>query len=71
MYIELETEVLREIILGKRTYRKCPACDNNGVEYWDESGESVLPYPHPDWGSHYNTGPCENCDGLGYLPNLS
>ena len=64
-----DKEELRNIILGKVTYRKCPSCDNDGREYWDETGASVLPYPHPDWGDNYNTGNCENCDGIGYVPN--
>lgn len=68
-YIEISVEEFRKIITGKQTYRKCPACDKEGKEYWDESGMSVLPYPHPDWGDNYNEGPCQECDGVGYIPN--
>lgn len=67
-YFELSKEEYRNIILGKITFRKCPACDNNGREYWDEEGVSVLPYPHPDW-ENYSEGDCENCNGLAYIPN--
>jgi hypothetical protein len=70
MFIEIETETLRNIITGKQTYRKCPACDRSGREYWDEQGVAVLPCPHPDWGENYGSGPCESCDGLGYILNL-
>ena len=66
--MEIEIQQLRDIITGKRHYRKCPRCDNDGKEYWDETGTSVLPYPHPDWGDNYDSGPCENCDGLGFIP---
>jgi hypothetical protein len=70
-FIEIEIEFLRDIITGKQTYRKCLACDKNGREYWDETGTSVLPYPHPDWKDNYECGPCDNCDGIGYVPNPS
>lgn len=61
--------LLRDIILGKTIYRKCLSCDNNGREYWDENGISVLPYPHSDWGENYNMGKCENCGGLAFISN--
>jgi hypothetical protein len=66
-YIEISIEDLRAIITGKVIYRKCPCCDNSGTEFWDETGSSVMPYPHPDWGKNYNSGPCLTCDGLGYV----
>ena len=66
----IETEYLRRVILGQMTFKKCPACDNSGREYWDESGISVLPYPHKDWGDNYDSGPCSNCGGLGYIENI-
>ncbi len=66
-YFELSRDELREIILGKIHYRKCPNCDNNGREYWDENGEGVSPFPREEWGDNYNEGACENCDGLGYV----
>lgn len=68
-YFEFEKEDLRKLILGKITYRKCPNCDNDGQEYWDENGEGVCPHPREEWGENYNQGDCENCDGLGYIPS--
>lgn len=35
--------------------------------FWDENGQSVLSYPHPDWGENYDSGECDNCDGLGFV----
>ena len=64
---ELTSQELRDIIFGKTTFKKCPACDNNGKAYYDENGCPPLPYPHPDWGDNYVTEACEECDGLGYL----
>jgi hypothetical protein len=57
---------LRQIIFGKTIFRKCPACDGDGQEYWDENGCPSLPYPLPEWGNNYVCGDCEQCDGLGY-----
>jgi hypothetical protein len=65
--IFIEIDDLRDIITGKAQFRKCPACDKNGREYWDETGVSVLPYPHPDWGDNYESGLCEECSGIGYV----
>ena len=67
--INIEVEYLRDIITGKQTFRKCPACDKDGREYWDENGNGANSYPHPDWGVDYDSGPCRNCDGLAYIPN--
>lgn len=66
-YFEFSRDELRGIILGKIQYRKCPNCDVNGREYWDENGEGAGPYPRPEWGDNYESGSCENCDGLGYI----
>lgn len=68
MYYEFTKEELLDIIFGKVHYLKCPSCDNNGWEYWNENGEGVGPYPRPEWGNNYNYGECANCDGLGYVP---
>lgn len=70
MMFELEAEELREIILGKIVYRKCPCCDKEGMEYWSEDGEEVGPAPKPEWGEFYNEGECENCKGLGFVPGV-
>ena len=65
-------EELRDIILGRVTYRKCPACDANGQQYWDgESGMGVGPFPpagiNPD---DIASGDCQDgCNGLGYIVN--
>ena len=67
----IDTDDLRKIITGETKYRKCLKCDNNGQEYWDETGVSVLPYPHPDWGNNFESGECDTCDGVGFveIPN--
>ncbi len=67
MDILITTEKLRRIALGKIVFKKCPCCDNNGRQYWEETGTSVLPYPHPNWGDDYESGPCDNCEGVGYI----
>jgi hypothetical protein len=69
MDIIISTKRFREIITGKIKYRKCLACDNEGREFWEETGCSVLPYPHPDWGDNYESGPCDVCEGVGYVEN--
>jgi hypothetical protein len=55
------------MILGKDQYKKCPNCDLEGTEYWDENGQGVSPYPRPEWGEKYDSGDCENCGGLAYV----
>ena len=64
----LDAEEVRDLILGKLKYRKCPCCDNNGVEYWDgETGMGASPSPsgiNPEW---LAWGSCENCNGLGFI----
>jgi hypothetical protein len=67
--MDITPEELREIILGKITFRKCPCCDNDGYEYWDENGISALPSPHPSWKDNYTKGACQNCHGIGYISN--
>ena len=67
---DLTNSELRDIILGKTTYKKCPGCDQNGREYWEETGTVVLPYPLATWISH-DSGLCQSCDGLGYIQNSS
>ena len=42
-------EELLAIILGKVQYRKCPCCDNHGLEYWDENGMGVGPRRDAQW----------------------
>jgi len=64
----LGLEETRDLILGKLKYRKCPCCDNQGIEYWDgntglgaSSSPSNIPPEYLSWGS------CENCNGLGFI----
>lgn len=70
--IHLQNEELRDIILGRVTYRKCPACDTNGQQYWNaENGLGVGPFPpagiNPD---DIASGDCQDgCNGLGYIVN--
>lgn len=63
---EFDSHELRRIIFGKDVFRKCPACDNEGREYWDENGCPARPSPLPEWGDNYVSGDCEQCNGLGY-----
>jgi hypothetical protein len=69
-HFELSRDEFRAIILGKITYRKCPCCDSEGLEYWDENGNGTGPCPRPEWGDNYESGLCDNCDGLGFIPNV-
>ncbi len=62
-------EELRDIILKKVTYEKCPMCDNNGQEWWDgATGLGASPFPppgvDPDDLAH---GDCDNCAGLAFI----
>ena len=63
---QLTNEELRSIILGKRVYKKCPCCDNNGIYYLNEEGESASS-PLQEWGDDYSREECDNCDGLGFV----
>ena len=67
MYITIEKEDFRKILLGKVSVRKCPYCDNDGMEYADEDGRNASPYIHADWGENYVSEPCQNCSGLGCI----
>lgn len=43
-YHEFTNEQLRDIIFGRVQHRKCTACDNNGIQYYNgETGDSSLP----------------------------
>ena len=64
-------EELRDIILGKTTFKKCLSCDNNGQEWWDgDTGLGVGSVP-PTGIPHENIShvDCDNCNGLGYIQN--
>lgn len=69
-YFTLPRKEFVDIILGKTTYRKCPLCDENGIQYWDnENGTDIQSYRKSEWGDEYNAGCCENCEGLGFIPS--
>ena len=64
----LDTEEVRDLILGELKYRKCPNCDNNGLEYWDnETGLGVSSSPVGIPKENIECGACDNCNGLGYI----
>ena len=64
----LELEDVRKLALGKIQWKKCPCCDLNGQQYWDNStGEGLSPSPsyiEPEKLDHQN---CENCLGVGFI----
>lgn len=61
---DLENDYLRRIILGHINFRKCPACDNQGIGFqtWNESGEPCLPTDETAWRET-----CEECDGVAFI----
>jgi hypothetical protein len=63
----IATSRLREIILGKVTFRLCPNCDKGRI-YVSEEGVAK-PEPQPEWNGEWYSENCDNCDGLGYIPN--
>ena len=67
-YIECTNDWLRSVITGEVTFRKCPACDNEGIEYqaYDENGQTC-PSSDPT-AERYK---CEKCKGLAYIQNPS
>jgi len=64
MIIDMDSEYFRGVITGKIRYRKCPLCDNNGVEIqaYDDMGEPCQS-DHPEAQRH----PCEACDEVGFI----
>lgn len=64
----IEIDELKDLILGKIHWRKCPMCDADGRQYWDgETGMGVSASPsgiNPEWLEWDN---CDNCHGLGYI----
>lgn len=68
-YYELSKEELRDVIFGRIQYRKCPACDNDGVEWYNgKTGDAARPFPDPSWGKWTESQECPECDGLGFVP---
>lgn len=74
MTFSLEIEELRAIIEGRRSYRKCPACQGRGFEWYcatqgvvfeDQRGESEDYYEAIS--DNVEKDGCETCSGLGYV----
>ena len=64
----LELEDLRKLALGKLQWKKCPCCDLNGQQYWDNStGEGLSPGPSHIDPVNLDQQNCENCFGVGYI----
>jgi hypothetical protein len=63
-YFEVETDYLRGVITGKIQFRKCPQCDNEGIEIqaYGDDGNPCAPTA-PDAFRY----PCRACIGLGFV----
>lgn len=61
----VDTDWLRDVILGKIRFKKCMSCDMNGREWWTEEG--VLIHPSQAKPEEHCSGMCEVCSGLGYV----
>ena len=57
--------ILRDTILGKLVWKKCPSCEGTCFENWNEDGEDVKGGQSSD--PDRTTGCCENCEGLGFV----
>jgi len=60
-----ETEYLNQVIRGIIKFRKCPNCDNEGIElqhYSGETGEPCLPTDTEAFREF-----CDDCEGLGFI----
>jgi uncharacterized protein with PIN domain len=65
-YAQIEIEELRDIILGKFQFRRCPRCDNEGRTWGTENGIEIPPQEaNPNI---HTWEPCESCSGLAYIP---
>ena len=58
-------EDMRDTILGKTKWSKCPLCEGTGLENWDELGENVRAGYSSDPDRYTDT--CQNCEGLGFV----
>lgn len=66
--MEIEPEELRDIILGKQEYRRCPQCDGRGrVFYLNSSDEAVSFKVYDESDDKDQDDQCDNCNGVGYL----
>ena len=65
-YTQIENRQLNLLIRGKLDIRKCPSCDNDGIDIvaYDENGEPCDSLC--DSATRY---PCEDCGGIGFIIN--
>ena len=63
-YTECSNEWLRGVINGEIRFRKCPTCDNNGIEHQAYNAEGTPCDADDDTAERY---PCEKCDGIAYI----
>jgi len=63
-YTECANDWIRGVITGEIKFRKCPVCDNEGIEYqaFNDEGEPCLP---EDETARRET--CEKCDGIAFI----
>ena len=63
-YTECENDWLRGVINGEIRFRKCPTCDNEGIEHqaYDENGN-----PCSSDAETAERHTCEKCDGVAYI----
>lgn len=74
MDINVETDWLRDVILGKIEWRKCPDCAGKGVEFFNgESGavwsdmRDSQQVVEEALGEDFAMDTCESCKGLGFI----
>ena len=61
-----DSRTMRDTILGKISWRKCPQCDGTGYENWDEDGGDVK--SGQSGNPNRATGLCDNCvESIGYV----
>lgn len=62
--IELESEFLKNTILGKINWTRCPECNAEGRWYFNENKNE--PVHITEW-DEYDSDECTNCNGVGYI----
>lgn len=64
----IDIEELKDLIKGKIQWRKCPECDNNGLQYFDgATGMGVSSSPSGIDPEELAWENCDNCYGLAYI----
>lgn len=64
----IDIEELKDLIKGKIQWRKCPECDNNGLQYFDgATGMGVSASPSGIDPEELAWENCDNCHGLAYI----